>query len=277
MYKKIIFSIFLLYFTSVNLLQAQINEDTLPSDTEELSSPNDKKIELLNFCHQRISGERIKKLNSFYRLKLNYTLPSIQQYLDEAPSNSDDRRNFNTIIRDLYSENFIAFSSAIQISEKRDKINEFNESSNCYIRRYRKCVYEDDKDLMFPTAKTLLNYLDKFNKNLLSRDLVPEEELKNSLRLFDDLDSSQISLFQDDYLDIFYEKELVLLDDFKLDRGHQRMFLHPETRGTLFFSIYVPFYDKNFKENSDNCIPCESDTYSEYMPKFYRKLTKHTS
>lgn len=215
-------------------------------------------LELKSLCSERVSKDENYTLNSYYRLKLNVTLLPIKEFLDTG-TNTKNKETYYAFINELYSEEFIGNLKSTKIQEKKNKINSLKE-----IQRR----YNGYSDYMFPAntlplAETLLDNLGNLTENYLMKSLIPADELSKTLTILEDANENQRSSFENKFLDIFYEKKLALLDGFKMNRS-KKLYLDTQSDGTLFISLYLPFYDKNLVKNSKENCSC-----TDKLPQFF--------
>ena len=221
-------------------------------------------LKLKSLCNERTTKDENYVVNSYYRLKMNKTLPSIDFYLiNETDVDKSKSSRIKKLMKEIYSEHFINSTKlGIKINDKEREITSLREESasgyDHYGRLIRRSYSEYCTNISF-----LLGNLTKLNENYLTEHLLNVNELKRKFQVLSDLDENQTSTFKDEFIDIFYEMPLATLDGFRVHRKGP-IFLDDSNYGTLYFSLYVPFYDKNQSANvKSNC------TCTDYLPKFY--------
>ena len=227
-------------------------------------------LKLKSLCNERVTRDGSSKVNAYYRIKLNQTLPPIGDYFPNATEIDENRSNsyvapfvsqLKKHVKEIYSEKFMNSSNlAEKIREKQNflsSIRENSRSSYDYNRRLPRSMYGNiDK------VESLLKNLTKLNENNLTSDYLSLDELRSRLEHLV-LDANQTSTFAEDFIDVFYERQLATLDGFRLNRGSQSIFLDGSSYGVIHYSLYLPFYDYNQQNIKSNC------SCTDYLPKFF--------
>ena len=218
-------------------------------------------------------------MNSYYRIKLTQTLPPIGDYLPKA--NQEQLRfnhyvrsfdsQFKKIVKEVYSEKFV------NSSQLPDKIDETKTSlvslRENFRSRYDRYSHEYENRLPEPMLDSITNleYLlgnfSQLSDNNLTSTYLSYDQLRVKLETLmqNGLEENQTSTFKDEFIDVFYEKQLATLDGFKMHRGDQAIFLDEKSSyGVINFSIYLPFHDLNQSQNIKSNCSC-----TDYLPKFF--------
>lgn len=236
-------------------------------------------LKLKSLCNDRITEDENYLVNSYYRMKFNKTLPSIgylisSRYSDQ-PSQRTNSLKLKKLAKDIYSEKFVNNSKLIKnVEEKRKEIKSLKESYSTSSRSdyynafdRRRNVNENLLDSNLDYIDFLLGNFSRLKENYLTEDILSVEDLKEKMHILVDLDENQTSTFKDEFIEIFYEKELAILDGFKV-HSNNPIYLDRHSNGTLYFSLYIPFYDKNQAKNAKSNCSC-----TDYLPKFFTSGT----
>lgn len=115
--------------------------------------------------------------------------------------------------------------------------------------------------------------LERLEKNRISENWMPKDDLKLELESvnqeLNELNETQISVFQNQILDAFYERPIAMLDGFTVERN-QSVYLDDSAVGTMHFSLYIPSFHQNWKVD-ESCYNLSS------LPAFYRTETLSSS
>lgn len=232
----------------------------------------DDELDLKVLCHPWISTRSETKLNAYYRLKFDVSLPSINDYMEEAPYDREERRKFKNALKSLYNEKFMKNLNSEKIEEIRKKFHSYKGSLNgrwrpseCVNGKHKWC--EDFGVKLFPKIKRLLDNLVKLSENNLVEDFVPEETLNEKLTILTNMnkDNKINSFFENELLDVFYENPLAFIKEFKLDHEDHRMFFDSRTKGVLTIFLYVPMNVGPLKAKSPNCTSCSNKQVPDFL------------
>lgn len=222
-------------------------------------------LKLKNLCNERTTKDEHYVVNSYYRLKMNKTLPSIGFYLPIGGSAEKIAINsgIKELVKEIYSERFMNSTKLeTKIQEKQSQVTSLKDRSSSYgyydRERYRHIHFESLDNINF-----LLTNLSRWKENYLTEQLLNAIDLGRELKVLRNSNENQSSTFKDEFIDIFYEMPLVTLDGFRVHRAGP-IFLDRSSYGTLHFSLYVPFYDKTQTKNLKVNCSC-----TDYLPKFY--------
>lgn len=224
-------------------------------------------LELERLCDERLSVEGNHKVNSYYRIRLAKKLSPLGDFLPNATLNFFNPTDYFTDpiywkfkkqIKEIYSDEFMNSSQLSDKIRERQNFLKFLKNENGNLL-YRVKKY-------FDKINSLLENINKLNENNLTLYFLPYGRLTNNLQLLaNDLDNeNQVSIFKDEFIYVFYEKQLATFDGFKMHRVDQPIFLDESTFAELFYSIYIPFFDRNHSKNIElNCSSIDN------LPKFF--------
>lgn len=240
---------------------------------------------LTPLCDERITVDGIHKVNSYYRMKFTKSIKPIGEYMPNVTrvygygyryrSDDDDYPEFNSItldfnkqfkkqLKEIYTEKFMNSSQlAYKIREKQALLLYIQESFRSFYDSYHGVPSAVKKNL--DDLRSLLSNINNLTENHLTLTFLPYNQLRTDLELLarDGLNENQVSIFQDEFIDVFYEKQLASFDGFKLYRGNQMIFWDELSYGEAYFSLFVPFFDRNQSPNQSNC----SSTHN--LPMFF--------
>lgn len=242
-------------------------------------------LKLKSLCNERVTKDGNHKVNSYLRLKFQGRLNAISYYLPETTPNQQSyvtsfNSQFRKLIKEIYNEKFMNSSQlSDKIREKQNSLvfltNKFrfapSNGLNSDRNRYDRYTgdYLPSSTLYYVTRlENLMNHIYKLSNNNLTFEFLQYNYyyndynylLERALQL-NGLDKNQTSTFADELIDVFFEKQLAVLDGFKMYRRDQLIFLDDSSYGVVHFSLYVPFYDsQNIKSN------CSS---TDSLPKFF--------
>lgn len=213
-----------------------------------LSAGNSLKLKSL--CNERVTRDGSLKVNSYYRLKLISTFPPISHYLPK-PEEIQNLRFSNPYVasfdsqlkkhlKEIYNERWMNSSDLTdKIREKQNSITSLRDNFQTQYNHYERQVrvplsmfsYVDQLDL-------LLNNLTKLRENNLTTGYLPVDELRSKLEFLieDGLDDNQTSTFADEFIDVFYERQLATFDGFRMTRGTQQIFMDESSFGVEYIT-----------------------------------------
>lgn len=241
-----------------------------------LSAGNSLKLKSL--CNDRMTRDGSHKVNSYYRLKLTENLREIGDYLPKA--NQDEKLRFSSnvlafdsrfkkIVKEIYSEKFMNSSQLPdKIREKQSLLVSLRESfrSRSSYNRYNDESLPSTMYDYITGVEYLLGNITQLSDNNLTLAFLPYDRLRTNLGtlLENGLEENQTSTFKDEFIDVFYEKQVATLDGFKIHREDQSIYLDESSYGVVHFSLYVPFYDLNKSQNIKSNCSC-----TDFLPKFF--------
>ena len=231
-------------------------------------------LKLKSLCNERVTKDGTHKVNSYYKIKFEADLPPISHYLPEMFGQFDSRmssfvQEFKKHVKEIYCEQFM------NSTDLTEKIREQQESLNSLKSKYsERRNYQDRVPpqmlLYIDQLDDLLNNMTKLSENNATVTFLPPDRLRSKLALLaeEGLDANQTSTLKDYFLDVFYEKQLVTLDGFRLKRGIHSIFLDESAYGVVHFSLYLPMHDGNKSQNIKSNCSC-----TDYLPKFFLVAT----
>lgn len=245
-------------------------------------------LKLSPLCEERITVDGAR-VNSFYRIQFtqklepigNFTPNATREYIkiryhyydEDFPEfdsvTLDFNKQYKKQLKEIYNENFF---NNVNNSQLSDKIRE-KQALLAYIKevfRVQKGYINGGMDSqvikLFDGFIEILGRIRNLTENRLNLKFLPYNKLKAELELLigDGLSENQVSVFENDFIDVFYEKPLATFDGFKLYRGNQSIFLDENAYGEIFYSFVLPMFDRNYSKNS--VLACSS---LDSLPKYF--------
>ena len=121
----------------------------------------------------------------------------------------------------------------------------------------------------FSKVEKLFEIMISLKKNLLTKRLLSENDFDDILAAEEFLmpEHELLPIFKEEPFEIYYNKPIVQFDRFKMNRKSQ-LFFSKRSFLTLYYSIFIPFQNKNFDEKEDN-LNC---TLNKNLPDFYKNF-----